>query len=519
MTAQPNSDLASVAPAQERCFAWSRTIVGLAMLLAFARVVAFALVTPVFSHLDEDVHFDTVAKYSRGVWPRLDGTRFSDVTLEIAAGYQSGEFLKPRSPDPAMDILPAQILDSRLREKDPLARQLAADPAIVAATERLVADRKEWIRSSQVNYEAFEPPGYGALAGAWLWLARQLGVRGVGEVVAVRSLGAVLTALAVMLAWCAYRRLFPRSPRGAVAAAVVLAAIPQDIQGLVNNDAIATFVGAVALLAATVAGSEAATRTMRVGAGALMAWPMLAKLTSAHATAAAWCIFAWTSRHRFARVVPVAIGTLTPLLAWSTYCRVTLGMWHGGEHKVELSKLHPAGLDGILAHPIFSLDGSTMFLDEITRRLWRGDQFYFGQEVGWPWTDGLYLALTLLAIAAGLSSWRERDAAARAPTRLLALAVILGYCATAAISAIWDYSGSVWPTVEYPFFMQGRLLSAVLPALAMLLVRVGGRYLRGALGAAFVGALVVGMTISEAVLHWPMVESPHSAWRLLGGGG
>lgn len=492
-----------------------RRLVGLLALFASLRIALLAATLPIFVHLDEDAHFDTVHKYARGQWPEPGSDRYDPEVADIGTRFQSGDWLVAPDPDPRKRVLPGVFVDPRLRARDPAAAAMAADPTTVAAIETMLARNIEAARDRSPNYEAFEPPAYGLFAGTWLRFGRMLGVDGAAQVLWVRLLGALFAAGAVLLTYRLACVAVPGVPSVALGAALLVAVAGQDVAACVSNDAPDLLLGPATLLCAFALSSRPCRGSLAFVGGVVLALPLLAKLTTLHASAAAWLLLLIRCGREWRRLVPIACGFLVPIVAWVLYARIVLGMWHGGEHKVALTHLGPQTLDGLLHHPMFTPAGAWTFFSEIATQLWRGDLWFHGHPLRHVWMDLGYLVLPTVGLFALLRNREPRLRSTRGAGLALGASVAFAVLVMAGISLAWNFDHASFPTREHPYFTQGRLVAACLPALAILTTLGFARLLgpRGGLVLTAVFALV--MLGSGIALHWPIYTSSHSVWRLI----
>src|SRR5437773_9226217 len=134
----------------------------LILLFCFAaafRVFIFSAAFPFFSNIDEDLHFDLITQYSHAQVPR-GFDRLKEETLNWIVPYASPEFLFP----------PERFPDGKFPPplwKEPWSK---VEPEIAAT-------RAAW--SSEINFESSQPPLYYALASAWWWIGKHIGLIGI----------------------------------------------------------------------------------------------------------------------------------------------------------------------------------------------------------------------------------------------------------------------------------------------------------------------------------------------------
>jgi len=142
-------------------------------LVAALRVLLFSAAFPPFNNVDEEPHFDLVAKYAHGELPGKGLEHYSPEASATIALYRSTEFLVPPRGGP---------LDP---SRTP--RWKRTDPQVRDEVEKLTA---YW--QSKVNHETQSPPLYYAIAGAWSDLGRLFGIGGAWLVYWIRFLNAPL---------------------------------------------------------------------------------------------------------------------------------------------------------------------------------------------------------------------------------------------------------------------------------------------------------------------------------------
>ena len=135
-----------------------RVLILLLCVAAAVRVFIFSAAFPFFSNIDEDLHFDLITQYSHAQVPR-SFDRLKEETLNWIVPYASPEFLFP----------PEQFPDGKFPAplwKEPWSK---VEPEIAAT-------RAAW--SSEINFQSSQPPLYYALASAWWWIGKHIGLAG-----------------------------------------------------------------------------------------------------------------------------------------------------------------------------------------------------------------------------------------------------------------------------------------------------------------------------------------------------
>ena len=216
----------------------------IAYAMALVPALAVAIGQPVWSRVDEAAHYDVIAQYAAGVYPRDASTTIRPETLEIM--QRSGvygfvvdnEYVKP---DPGWEPMPSG---------------LTPDAQVL------------WIRRHgwQYSYEAFQPPLYYALA-LPAWFAGHAIGGALGSLYAVRIFDALLAALLAPLAMMILLALWPGHQSAAWAAAALTAVLPGVALNLssVTNDVLVTVLGALCILVA-VTGKWSWRRALLLGA-------------------------------------------------------------------------------------------------------------------------------------------------------------------------------------------------------------------------------------------------------------
>ena len=222
----------------------SRRQFAIAYAVALVPCLALAIGQPVWSRVDEAAHYDVIAQYAAGVYPRDATTTIRPETLEIM--QRSGVY--------------GFVVDNEYVQPDP---GLQPMPSGLSNQAQVL-----WIRRHgwEFSYEAFQPPLYYATA-LPAWFAGHAIGGAVGSLYAVRVFDALLAALLAPLAMMILLALWPGHPVAGWAAAGLTAVMPGVALNLtsVTNDVLVSVLGALCVLVA-ITGRWTTRRALLVGA-------------------------------------------------------------------------------------------------------------------------------------------------------------------------------------------------------------------------------------------------------------
>ena len=399
----------------------------IAYALGFVPALALAVGQPVWSRVDEAAHYDVVAQYAAGVYPRDASTTVRPETLEIMRRTGVYGFVVDNEyvqPDPGVQSMPAGL--------DNAAQVL-------------------WIRRHgwEFSYEAFQPPLYYALA-LPAWFAGDAIGGAVGSLYAVRIFDALLAALLAPLAMLILLALWPGQNAAAWAAATLTAVLPGVALNLssVTNDVLVSVLGALCVLIA-ITGSWTGRRAALVG---LLFGAALLTKTSAAGIAPALAIALLQTR-RGGGVRPALIAAAVSAACIIPWLLSNLAIY--GELITTREQLAMAAFPARTAAPDFwSVSTLHAFVT-----FWTGDPFL--SLPGAVALAALAAFISALAVAGLVRAWRRHPS----HLSLRDLGVLAAAAAGAALA-------SVTSPVLAAFNAPGRLAYIGLAA-AMALVAAG----------------------------------------------
>jgi hypothetical protein len=487
------------------------TLAALALAaLAAARVLFLALAFPFFTNVDEFRHVDMAQKYARGYLPGREGDGYEPETLRLVAILGSPEYHRdPRRTSPT----PAPTWRSG---PEVLARRLARVEASLAPIH---------------NLEANQSPFYYSVAGAWLRVGRALALDGGQLLYWLRALSAPATFALVLASFALLRAVYARSRFVRLGVPALVAFVPQDCVTYVTSDALAPLLGGLAFLLCVRLALRLQPRPWHgAAAGLVAAAAILTKLPNALLVAvAAFCTAASRSTRRGigasgggAAWLAFWMTLALPVSVWLARNQLLLGDATGDAVKIERLGWGSRPLAEWLAHPLLAPGGLASFLAELVRTFWRGELAWRQATLGHPASDALYVAATLVCLvlaAIGMRGSRphaERVAEGAAWVAVVGAVALLGW-----LSLHFSFTSTTNPSLERPWFANGRLVAGALVPFALLFVRGierGAAWLpeRWRERAAWTGlaALLAAASLSEAVLTAPVVRSAYNYFHL-----
>jgi hypothetical protein len=487
-----------------------RTVILFLCALAALRVFIFSAAFPVFTNVDEQLHFDTVCKYAHLEIPRGVSV-FHPEAKVLTVIYGSCEYsaLPPnRTPPRPLWTLPREDALKRLRVG------LAVYEGIV-------------------NTEATQPPVYYALAGIWYDFGKLLGFRGGALLHWLRTLDAPVYALLVWLSYVYARRFFPISPLMKLGVPLMVALFPQDVFYSMNNDVLSPLMFGAALYCLLVICVE---RAKGYGfyalAGLLTAAAFLVKFSNVAilvALVAVVCVRLSKSRRSGAlkaeasRTGLLALAAAVPLAAWLVRSQLVSGDITGSAAKLAELGWTLKPLSRVFDHPVFTPAGIATFWNEFAARFWRGEIVWGGRPLGYAGVDLLYAVTSALFVAASVAALfvyrRKLCEAERASLGLSAVVFGVSLIFMLVVSVAYDFGGCLSPSRQHPFLTHGRLISGTLIPFMLLYVNgldvLLGKGRRPRVGLGILVAVVCIVTVSEIVLSMPAFRSPYNFYHMI----
>jgi hypothetical protein len=486
---------------------WTERI--LIFLLCFAaavRVFIYSAAFPFFSSVDEDLHLDLITQYSHGHLPRAFKP-LKDETLNWIVPYASPEFLFP----------PDQFPNSKFPA--PLWKQTGRNVgAEIAAT------RTAW--SSEINFEASQPPLYYVLSGLWWSVGRHIGFVGIGSLYWIRFLNVLLIALVVWLGYVAARIIAPDRVEMRIGVPMLLAFIPQNVFYAINNDALSpVFCGVLFLCVLQWLRTNAPSLLLGALTGLAIAAAYLTKLSNLPFIAVALvAIFAKLCRR--GRQIPR--GTLIAFAALVICCAIPIGSWivwtksqfgdlTGSAMKISLLGWAQKPFASWWQHPIFTVRGLWIFWSDLIVSFWRGEVTWHGRRLSCRVADGVYTISSLVLLGVTIAGLRKRTGFSVFQRQAIAAAILVfvaGVVFLALLSIQFDFGDATYPSRAHPYFTSGRLLSGALIPFALWYVYGIAFLLRRAQSAvlpiAIIGGVVAFIAASEIAANHIVFASEHN---------
>jgi len=468
----------------------------IAVLSAFAglRILVYSVAFPVFSQVDEDMHFDLVLRYARGQVPRSFDLLSSE-TLNWAVPYASPEFLQD----------PQQLPDHKF--PPPLWKQSGEEADAVAEVTRL-----EW--GKEINWECSQPPLYYSVAALWWKLGQLIGIHGISAIYWLRFLNAALISALIWIAYGAACSISSHNLIFRVGVPLTVACFPQDVFFVINNDTLSAVCGGLIFLcAARVLTATSTTVSLATITGLSLAAGYLTKITNAPLTVTVFGIVLaktlWDDRARWRRGA-AAIGALcltaiAPIAFWTAWVRTNFGDFTGGTGKADLLGWTMKPFSDWWNHPIFSVRGLWLFWSDFAPRFWRGEIMWHGAQISWPPADIYYSVASLIVLAAATIALLKNNG----PNRLVIALALLSFLASVAflilVSIAFDFGRCIYPSRAFPYLTAGRLIIGELIPFAVLFVYGVSRLLHP-LGDKLIAAAII-LTVSLPVISQMLLDS------------
>jgi hypothetical protein len=480
-------------------------LISLLCVAAALRVFIFSAAFPFFSNIDEDLHFDLIMQYSHAQVP-YSFDRLKEETLNWIVPYASPEFLFPPEHFPSGKF-PAPLW------KEPWSK---VEPEIAAT-------RAAW--SSEINFQSSQPPLYYALASAWGWIGKHIGLAGLQSLYWIRFLNVPLVAMMVWLAYVTARTIAPVRMDLRIGVPLLLAFIPQNVFYAMNNDVLSPLCfGTVFLCMLQWFRTNAPGFLLGAITGLAIAATCLTKLSNLPLVAIALAVIAARSIAIILRIPRAGLIALAALIScvaipvgtWMLWTKLHFGDLTGSAAKIGLLGWTRKPFGVWWQHPIFTLRGVWTFWSDLVASFWRGEVSWHGQPLRWRETDGFYAVSSLLFLAAAIAGLQKQAGLTAFQREAIGSAILIflaGVAFLAVLSIQFDFGNCINPSREHPYFTSGRLLTGALIPFAI--VYVYGllwvcRRINTVLPLLVLGLVVVFIATSEILVDRVVFVSEHN---------
>lgn len=469
------------------------------------RVFIFSAAFPFFSNIDEDLHFDLITQYSHAQVPR-GFDRLKEETLNWIVPYASPEFLFPPEHFPRGQF-PAPLWKQPWSKVEP----------------EIAATRAAW--SGEINFQSSQPPLYYALATAWWWIGKHLGLMGLQSLYWIRFLNVPLVAMMVWLGYVTARTIAPERMELRIGVPLLLAFIPQNVFYAMNNDVLSPLCfGALFLCVLQWLRTNAPSFLLGALTGLAVAATCLTKLSNLPLVAGALAVIVAKSiaiTLRTPRAGLIALAALIscasiPVGSWMLWTRFQFGDFTGSAAKIGLLGWTRKSIGDWWQHPIFTPRGVWIFWSDLIASFWRGEVSWHARPLHWRGADEFYAVSSLLLLAAAAVGLRKRAGFSAFQRQAIGSALVIflaGVAFLALLSIQFDFGNCINPSREHPYFTSGRLLSGALIPFAVVYVYAISwlcRRINTALPLIVVGLIVVFLTTSEIMVNRIALISEHN---------
>jgi Predicted membrane protein (DUF2142) len=476
---------------------------------AALRVFIFSAAFPFFSNIDEDLHFDLITQYSHAQVPR-GFDRLKEETLNWIIPYASPEFLfRPEHfPD---GKFPAPLWKQSWSKVEP----------------EIAATRAVW--SSEINFESSQPPLYYALASAWWWIGKHLGLAGLQSLYSIRFLNVLLVAMMVWLGYITARTIAPERLELCIGVPLLLAFIPQNVFYAMNNDVLSPLCfGALFLCLLQWLRTNAPSFLLGALTGLAVAATCLTKLSNLPLVAVALAVIVARSiaiilqapRGGLIALAGLVSCAAIPIGTWMLWTRFHFGDFTGSTAKISLLGWTRKPFGDWWQHPIFTPRGVWIFWSDLITSFWRGEASWHGRPLRWRGADGFYAVSSVLLFAAATVGLRKQTGLSAFQRQAIGSGVLIflaGVAFLALLSIQFDFGNCINPSREHPYFTSGRLLSGALIPFAVVFVYAVSwifRRISTALPLIVLGLIVVFVTASEILVNRVVFLSEHNWFHL-----
>jgi len=479
-----------------------RAVILLLCVAAALRVFIFSAAFPFFSNIDEDLHFDLIARYSRGEIPR-SFKRLDEETLGWIVPYASPEFLF--SPDQFPNVkFPAPLW----KQSGP-----TVEPEIAST-------KAAW--SSQLNFESSQPPLYYIIASFWWWIGKHIGLVGIQGLYWIRFLNVLMVAIVVCLGYLIARAIAPDRTDLCIGVPLLLAFITQNVFYAMNNDVLSPICMEVLFLCVLWwLRAEAVSVWLGTLTGLTIAAAYLTKLSNLPMILAALAVIVAAVIRRKSRTGLLALAALIsfatiPTASWMAWLKFQFGDVTGSAAKIAFLDWTRKPFAAWWQHPIFTPRGFWTFWSDLIANFWRGEVSWHGHPVNWGFADGLFAVSSLILLASAIIGVARRAALSTFQQRAIGTAILMflaGVAFLALLSIQFDFGSCVNPSQAHPYFTSGRLLSGALIPFALFYVYGIAfllRRIKSALPLIILGVIVLFATASEIVINRVVFASEHN---------
>lgn len=476
------------------------------------RIFLFNAAFPFWNNVDEQAHFDTVVKYSRGYVPRQEATRYDPESLRLIVLHQSPEYLN-------------SLESSGLTEWPPPLWQYERSEA------RQVISGLYGTWEKKKNHEAFSPPVYYGLAGIWYNIGKLAHLEGIRLLYWVRFLNIPMYIVLFWLTSLFCRRFFENAPSMQLGVLLLVTFFPQDVFFSINSDVLSPLLSLAALLLAFRIYDTGGRVPLYVFTGMAFAATLLTKLSNLPL----WIIFAFlvvlVARKalrggNFTSEVPkllLLVGAcVVPVLFWLAWNAHALGDITGSAEKTRILGWTVKPLTDMLDHPVFSLFGLVTFISELLKTFWRGEFLWETESMSSAGMDLFYVTSSCLFVTTSIvSTFKAKDSYSHSH-RLINVAsaiILVSYLALfAVLSIVYDFGSCWYPSKDHPYFTSGRLaLGGLIPILVLYMdgLRIlTAKLSRNISPIAVVLAICFLMMFSEINLTYPVFKSAYNWFHM-----
>lgn len=517
-----NARIESFLTRHERLLLWA--LCALAML----RVFFFAAAFPFFNNVDEQAHFDTIVKYSKGYLPRKDVVHYERESAELIVLYGSPEYFKSPADFHLGEIPPPlwRFHSDQLSEQE---RKQIPEDARKQLSQLIAKKIDKW--TERRNPEVFCPPIYYALAGAWYDLGKLCGLTGGRLLYWLRFLNLPVYALLFWFVRLLCKNVYENDRSMQFGVLLLLAVFPQDVFYSLNRDVLSPLVCVMSLYLLLQIYTAERSLLFHALTGAAVASTFLVKLSNCPMLILLAIVVSLTIRklgtagrlkERLPNLLLLVSGCSIPILLWLGWNAFVLDDLTGNTGKIRFLGWTMKPLTEMWDHPIFTLKGLTYFVSELLKSFWRGEFVWGLHRLASTGMDFFYvISSCVFVLISVINTQISKDDYApnhRFLNNFSALVIFLSVLFLAVLSIMYDFGESWFPSREFPFFSAGRLILGVLvPFLILYLdgLRITVSRISAGLNIVLpVIALCILITYTEIKLTYAVLESNYNLFHL-----